>query len=224
MTHPADWARANEQMDALLDGRIQSGTMEKRYLRGPGEPVWVSETVSLVRDSGGAPAWLVLVAVEITGRKSAEEELNRFRTQLWHAGRAAQIGVITASLAHELNQPLAAILTNAQAGLKFMAQSRPDLDEIRGILSDIVQDDKRAGAVVSGLRAMLRRRETVRETFPAAEAVREVLDLLHSEMLARHVRASLGVERDALLLADRTQIQQVLLNLAMNAIDAVQGQ
>jgi two-component system sensor kinase FixL len=131
------------------------------------------------------------------------------------------VGVLSASLAHELNQPLSAILTNAQAALRFLAMEAPDLEEIRTILEDIVQDDKRAGMVVSSLRAMLRRRGTQRESVRLADALHEVLGLLHTELLDRRVKVSTNADPDLVVLGDRTQLQQVMINLLMNAIEAV---
>jgi C4-dicarboxylate-specific signal transduction histidine kinase len=135
----------------------------------------------------------------------------------------AQAGVLTASLAHEVNQPLAAILSNAQAGERIMAGPDPDLDEIRGILSDIVADDKRAASVIAGLRAMLRRRETRRERIALSQAIRDVLALLRSEYIAHDVRVEAHVESDCVLVADRGQLQQVIVNLMMNAAEATEG-
>ena len=108
--------------------------------------------VSLKRVTLGRDERIMAVVRDITERKHAEEELKRIRLHLWHADRVAQTAAVAASLAHELNQPLGAILTNAEVGLRFMADANPDLQEIREIFADIVQDDMRAGAVVSGLR------------------------------------------------------------------------
>ena len=138
--------------------------------------------------------------------------------------RVAQTGAIAASLAHELNQPLAAILSNAQAGSRLMSGTTPDLQEIREILEDIARDDKRAASVIAGLRSMLRRKETYRESLDLAKATREVLVLAHSELLARDVDVELEAEPDVRVSADSAQIQQVVLNLVMNAIEAMEDQ
>jgi C4-dicarboxylate-specific signal transduction histidine kinase len=144
--------------------------------------------------------------------------------ELMHADRVARTGTLTASLAHELNQPLAAILSNAQAALRFLAREKPDLGEIRDILTDIVRDDKRAGAVISGLRTMLRRQAPERVMVELAGTLREVLDLLHSELLTHRVEVATDFEAGSIVLADRAQLQQVVLNLITNAIQAMQGQ
>jgi PAS domain S-box-containing protein len=214
---PADTA----QLHQMLEGEIDSASGDRRYLRPSGEAVWGHVTVSVVRDRGGKPDWFVVIVQDVTARRKAEEELSRLHGQLWHADRAAQVGVLSASLAHELNQPLSAILTNAQAALRFLAMEAPDLEEIRTILEDIVQDDKRAGMVVSSLRAMLRRRGTQRESVRLADALHEVLGLLHTELLDRRVKVSTNADPDLVVLGDRTQLQQVMINLLMNAIEAV---
>ena len=218
---PARLPSDDEQTRQLLAGEIETASGDRRHVRPSGETVWGHVTVSLVRDRSGKPDWFAIIVQDVTDRRKAEEELNRLYGQLWHADRAAQVGVLSASLAHELNQPLSAILTNAQAGLRFLAMENPDLEEIRTILEDIVQDDKRAGMVVSGLRAMLRRRGTQRESVPLADALQEVLGLLRTELLDRRVKVVLAADPDLVVRGDRTQLQQVMLNLLMNAIEAM---
>jgi two-component system sensor kinase FixL len=165
----------------------------------------------------------VSIHTDITAQRQNEEEMQRLRLEAWHADRVARTGAITASLAHELNQPLAAILNNSQAALRFLATGPPDLGEIREILEDIVRDDKRAGAVVSGLRAMLRRQQSQRERIDLPKAIQETMDLLHSELLTHHVDVSVRAEPGCVVLADKTQVQQVILNLVMNSIEAMES-
>jgi PAS domain S-box-containing protein len=189
-----------------------------------GSGKWLLISTDPIRDTVGNVIGVVHVGRDISDRKQAEAELQRLRLNLWHADRVAQTGAITASLAHELNQPLTAILSNAQAGLRFMDAGNPDLGEIRAILADIVHDDKRAGAVISGLRSMLRRKETQRATINLASTIEEVLALVHSELVGQQVELRLGLDADFLVLADKGQVQQVILNLVMNAMQAMQGQ
>jgi signal transduction histidine kinase len=153
--------------------------------------------------------------------RRVEKELNESRHQVLHADRVARIGVLSSSLAHELSQPLTAVLSNAQAGLRFMQQGEPAQDELRDIFEDIVRDDERAIAIIRGLRAMLRQKSTARERIVLAEAVAEALDLMHDEILRRGARYERDLQLNCHVFADKVQIEQVILNLVMNALDAL---
>jgi PAS domain S-box-containing protein len=172
----------------------------------------------------GTPYAVCGVSTDITERKQAESELQQHQRALAHVARVSTLGELSASLAHELNQPLAAILSNAQAGLRFLDQGNVDLQEIREILQDVVRDDKRASTVISGLRSLARRQETQRERVDLAELLEQVQELLHSELVARRVRVETDIEASCAVWADRAQIQQVVLNLIMNAVEAMEGQ
>jgi PAS domain S-box-containing protein len=185
---------------------------------------WLLISTDPIRDAAGHVIGAVHVARDISERKQAEAELHRLHSHLWHLDRVSQTGAITASLAHELNQPLTAILSNAQAGLRFLDGGNPDVGEIRAILTDIVHDDKRAGTVISGLRSMLRRQETPRETINLRQTIEEVLVFVHSELVGQQVELDLRLEPDALVSANEGQVQQVLLNLIRNAVQAMQDQ
>ena len=224
ITHPDDLETDLDLMRQILSGGISNYSMAKRYFRKDRSLVWANLTVSLVRNEAGGPKHFISVVEDITERKRAEEEMQRLRLQLWHADRVAQTGAITASLAHELNQPLTGILSTSQAGLRFLTGGNTDPALIREILTNIVHDTKRAGAVINGLRAMLRRKETEREPISLADAIQGVLNLVHSELIARQVEYHLRPEPDLRVLADKAQIQQVLLNLVMNALEAMQSQ
>jgi signal transduction histidine kinase/ABC-type uncharacterized transport system substrate-binding protein len=149
-------------------------------------------------------------------------ELEKLRHDLSHVGRLAAMSELTASLAHELNQPLASILNNAQAGGLMLDSGVEDLTEIREILSDIVADDKRASEVIRGLRTFIGKDEMSRNPVDVNVVVQDVLTLVRSDAIIRNV--SLEVDLDPGLppvLVDRVQLQQVLVNLVMNAFDAL---
>jgi len=158
---------------------------------------------------------------DITERRVREQELQDLRTQQWHSERITRTGLLVGSLAHELSQPLTAILSNAQSGLRLLAGNALPPQEIRDILDDIVSDSKRAGEIIESLRMMLLRQRTERKPVDAAEVVLDVIGLLHSEFIRQRVEVEHGCIPGSVVLADRGQIQQVVLNLMINGIDAM---
>jgi PAS domain S-box-containing protein len=169
----------------------------------------------------GSPYSMSGVYIDITELRQKDDALNKLRRQVWHVDRVASTGALAGSLAHELSQPLSAILNNAQAGLRFMAKEQIDADEIREILGDIVRDDKRAATVINGLRSMLQQRETPLTNVDLSQCIEEVIELLHSEFVRLDVAVDRLLEPGLTILANKTQIQQVLINLCMNAIEAM---
>ena len=156
-------------------------------------------------------------------RTRSEEEAHRLRNRLWHADRVARIGALTAAIAHELNQPLAAILSNAQAGLKYLGRGDATPEEVRAILEAVVREDKRAAETIRTMRAMLRHDETGRARIDLAAALREVLQLLASELGRQGIRIETAVQAGCWVMADKAQIEQVALNLVLNAAAAMQA-
>lgn len=172
-------------------------------------------------DDDGQPYAICGVATDVTELRKSEREGRALQQRVWHMDRVARAGALSASLAHELNQPLAAVLSNAQAALRFIDGGRADPAEIRQILEDIVRDDKRAATVISNLRAMMRHQEAVRHRVDLADAVREMLEMLRGELLEQRVETVTAFVEGCVALADRGQVQQVVLNLVMNALDAM---
>jgi signal transduction histidine kinase len=155
-------------------------------------------------------------------RKQGELEAVRLRQDLTHIGRVSALGELTASLAHELSQPLTAILSNAQAAQRLVEGAVVDLEKVREILSDIVTDDKRAAAVISGLRALLKKGEPEFVPLDLNELVGEVAWLMRSDTIMRNVSMSLEFSPDLpSTRGDRVQLQQVILNLVLNGLDAM---
>jgi len=155
-------------------------------------------------------------------RKRSELEAQALRNDLAHAGRVATIGELTASLAHELNQPLTAILSNAQAGQRVLETAPVDLEEVGEILKDIVEDDKRAGEVIRRLRRLLTKGDPQMRPLDLNEALVDVARLVSGDAVVRGVSVRLELA-DGLppVLGDRVQLQQVALNLVLNAMDAM---
>lgn len=166
---------------------------------------------------------LTAVKVQYLCSRRAEAELLNTRSELAHMTRVSTIGELSASLAHELNQPLTAILSNAQAAQRFRKSGGPaDLEEVREILGDIVQADKHAAEVIRRMRAMVKKESLDAAPLEMVSAVREVMLLLHSDAVLRHVSVSLEAEPGVPeVLGDRIQLQQVVLNLLLNAFDAM---
>ena len=155
-------------------------------------------------------------------RKQGELEAMRLRQELAHIGRVSALGELTASLAHELNQPLTAILSNAQAAQRLLAGDMVDLEKVREILSDIVADDKRAAAVISGLRGLLKKGEPEFVRLDLNEIVGAVAWLMRSDTIMRNVSMSLDLASDLPnARGDRVQLQQVVLNLVLNGLEAM---
>lgn len=177
-----------------------------------------------LRDLDGSVYGTCAVSMDLTELRDAQREAHALRQHIWHADRVTRTGQISASLAHELNQPLAAILSNAQAGLRFLARNEADISEVREILSDIVRDNRRASTVIASLRALVTRQETERVELDIAQTVHELIALVRSELAERHIQLSTVLEPNCTARGDKSQIQQVMLNLVMNAIDAMADQ
>jgi signal transduction histidine kinase/ABC-type uncharacterized transport system substrate-binding protein len=162
------------------------------------------------------------VFASILSRRRAEMEAQRLRQDLAHVGRVSTLGELTASLAHELNQPLTAILSNAQAAQRLLRADPTDLGEVRAILKDIVEDDQRAAAVIHRLRGLLKKSELELAILDLNELVSEVARLVSSDMAARGVVLRLELAAGlAAVRGDRVQLQQVVLNLILNGLDAI---
>jgi two-component system sensor kinase FixL len=167
-------------------------------------------------------ACLIKIIRDITLQRRAEVEAREQRQQLTHLSRLATLSDLSGALAHELNQPLTAILSNAQAAQRFLADEHVDLAEIRSILEEIVEADKRAGDVIQRLRVLMKKGEHQFAPVDLNELLRDVLEFTHSDRVTRnvHVTVSLGTGL-APVNADRVQLQQVILNLIGNACEAM---
>lgn len=219
--HPDDRESARRAVRRSLEG---GGDFEAEYrvTALDGATRWVVARGQVERDTGGKPVRLRGVSVDITDLKKAEGEIARQRNELSHLSRVTTLSELSGSLAHELNQPLAIILTNAQAAQRLLAQNPPDVAETREILADIVSEDERAGEVIRRLRALLKPGQAQRLPVSVNEIIEDVLRIARSDLIARgvSVHATLSVSVPDVL-GDRIQLQQVLLNLILNASDAM---
>src|SRR5262249_28776689 len=163
---------------------------------------------------------VLVAALLIQGRRRqrAESELAAQREELAHLSRVATLGELSGALAHELSQPLTAILSNAQAAQELLAEDQADMPEIRSIVADMVAEDMRAGDVIRHLRSLFKNAEPRREALDLATEIAEVQKILRSEVISRNVKVvTLLAPGSARVMGDRVQLQQVFLNLFMNA-------
>ena len=210
-----------QAVEACLSGGPDRQRIQHRILAPGGEERFVENHFERVPGGPASAPRIFGTLQDITLRRRDELELEGLRAERWHADRVAQIAVMTSSLAHELSQPLTAILSNAQAGLRMLRAGALPAEEGEAILEDIVADDKRAAQVIESLRAMLRRRPTERQRMEIAQLVRDVMGLMHSELVMNDVRFELDLLAEGCIEVDRAQIQQVLINLIMNGIEAM---
>jgi PAS domain S-box-containing protein len=186
---------------------------------------WVTARGRVYPDAHGKPVRMMGATIDITARKQAEAEALRQRAELAHVARVSTMGELAASVAHELNQPLGAILANAEAADLFLSQDPPALDELRAILIDIRQDDERASEVIRRMRALLRKQELERLPLEINSVVEDVLQVVSGDAALRKI--AIGAELAPGLpkvLGDRVHLQQVLLNLMLNGMDAMAGE
>jgi PAS domain S-box-containing protein len=221
--HPDDRETVSQALVKATEGNGRYET-EYRLMLPDGQLRWVASHGRIEFNRAGKPVVVRGVSLNITARKQAELEVQQQRGELAHLSRVTMLGELSGSLAHELNQPLTAILSNAQAAQRFLAHDHADLNEVRDILADIVAEDKRAGEVIRRLRLLLKKGEVQHQPFDLNEVVREVLKLVRSDLVNQGVaaHAELAPALPAVN-ADRVQLQQVLLNLVMNACDAMAG-
>jgi len=221
--HPED----RDALELVLK-RARSGhgvyDIDFRAVLPSGEVRWVAARGRVEFDRAGKPAFARSVSHDITRQKKAEEETQNLRRGLAHAGRVSMMGQLASALAHEINQPLGAILRNAEAAELFMQDPSPDLDEVRAILADIRKDDQRAGSVIDRMRGLLKRQDLNKRAVDVGELVSGVADLVRSDAAARHIRLELAVPRHLPpVFGDLVHLQQVLLNVMINGMDALDG-
>jgi PAS domain S-box-containing protein len=218
--HPDDVAAVRMRYEALERDR-QPFDAEYRLRHRDGHWVWIHDRAMSAYEQDDT-VYFVGLLTNITARKQAELEVQQQRQVLAHLTRVATLGELSGALAHELSQPLTSILSNAQAAQLLLAEAPVDLAELREILGDIVDEDRRAGEVIGRLRALLRRGETPRDLLEVNDLTTDVLRLANSELIAHAVTVTTeltpGLPK---VRGDRVALQQVLLNLIVNACDAM---
>jgi PAS domain S-box-containing protein len=218
LLHPDDRERTRAEIARLGAGR-KTLHFENRFRHRDGSYRWLSWTAA--RDG----VRIYGVGRDVTELKHAENALLDARRELSRVSRQTTIGVMAASIAHEINQPLSALVTNGNIGLRWLARADPDLEQVRDVLKRIVHDGHRAAQVIASIRAMFRKDRPDTSAVSINDAIREVFKLVHGELESQRVSV-----RDDLrqglppVMADRVQIQQVLLNLIVNAIEAMSSE
>lgn len=219
--HPDDRQQAIQSMQAAIAGNKRTDA-EFRIVRRDGEIRWVRCRARAHGYYRGAPAQISGTLADVTDRKAAETELAQQRQEVTHLTRVSMLGELSGGIAHELTQPLAAILANAEAARILLERQPPDLKEIGEALDDIIYEDNRAGEVIHRLRGLLRKSEASFEPTDINGIVNSTVQLMHNELVARRIKisATLAMELPPVS-GDPIQLQQVLLNLLLNAIEAM---
>src|SRR4029077_5034264 len=221
--HPED---RNAVDEAIERARASSRTFEFEYrlLRPDGETRWLISRGRYGYNDRGGVRELIGVAIDVTAQVKANLQLRLQREEMAHMSRVSSMGELTASLAHELNQPLTAIASNAAAGKRFLTQGSPDLPMFEELLDDVAADARRASDIIHGIRHFVRKSEGTRCPVNLNEIVREVLRLLHSDLLGRGTAVETQLPPNLPSVdANPVQLQQVLLNLLTNSLEAMQS-
>jgi PAS domain S-box-containing protein len=216
-----------DDRDALTDliraARIEApAEHEFRVRDADGRIRWIAARARTDFDALGTPMRVSGLFTDITSRKVAQHEIDLQRRELAHLMRVGMVGELSGAIAHELNQPLTAILANAQAARRMLAQTSPNAHELEETLDDIVRDDHRAGEVIGRLRGFLKKDAGQSEPVDLNGLVEAALRLLHSELVSRMVKVELNLQPELPpAFGDPVQLQQVLLNVVMNAVEAM---
>ncbi len=222
--HPDDAPRVIEVLKAALE-RGEELVSDFRICPPGCDVRWVAARGRAEHVSGGVRTRMRGVIRDVSVQHAAQLETQELRRELAHVGRVSVLGQLASSLAHELSQPLGAILRNTEAAELILREPEPDLEELRAIIGDIHRDDRRAGDVINRLRLLLKRRRMDLQPVALDGLVGDVESLMHADATSRHVNLSWSVEPGLPPISgDRVHLSQVLINLIINAMDAVAEQ
>jgi two-component system, LuxR family, sensor kinase FixL len=194
------------------------------HTRRDGTRRTVASRWSLQRDLHGRPAAILETNNDITERRDAEDKLDKAQAELAHVSRVATLGELTASIGHEISQPVAAIVAHGEAALRWLGREVPDLAEARSSIEQMIRDGQRAGEVVGRLRALSRKADPVHVPIDIADVIDDAVLLMQRELQTHRVALSVALHGPLpSLRGDRVQLQQVIINLLMNGIQAMDG-
>jgi PAS domain S-box-containing protein len=219
VVHPDDRVLVDDNIVGIHESEAP---LEFRIVMPDGQVKWLQAKRATNRNAVGAVVNTSGIFTDITIRKAAEAEAELQRRELAHLMRVSQVGALSGGLAHELTQPLTAILANAQAARTMLSGKVRNLEDLKGALDDIIADDLRAGEVIQRLRTLLKNGKGDVEAVNIPDLVNSTLRLLNNELISRHVKTKVMAATDVgSVEGDPVQLQQVLLNLVMNALEAM---
>jgi PAS domain S-box-containing protein len=222
MTDEEDLAVPEPPLQEGYEGQRRVYRVEKRYLRKDGRIMWADVSLVFVPASGNNSAFFSAVIVDVTERKRAEEALQKAQVELAHATRVMTMGEIASSIAHEINQPLGAIVNYGNACLRLLKSGRANLTEMAGALSAIVNDAERASAIIARIRALSKKTPPEMALLQVGDLVADILPLVRHQLTGRRIVLKTALPGDlSPILGDRIQLQQVFLNLVVNGIEAM---
>jgi PAS domain S-box-containing protein len=218
---PAEWRDRDERALAELKATGTAQPFQKEYFRKDGSHVPVLLGAAMFEGSGNEGVAFVL---DLSEQKRAEEALQKAQAELVHVTRVTTLGELTASIAHEISQPLAGVVTNANAGLRWLSEGSPNLAEAREAIRRIIRDGNRGNEIIGRIRALAKKAPPQKDWLDLNETIREVIAMARSRVQRNRVSLQTKLANDLpLILGDRIQLQQVILNLLINAIEAMSG-
>jgi PAS domain S-box-containing protein len=225
ITEPSERDITARKVHSLFDGELPSYSVQKRYEKKDGAYLWANVCASRIPAMAEDGAMLAVIVEDITRRMEAERSLAATRAELTRVARFTAMGELVASIAHEINQPLTAVITNSQAALRWLSHATPKLDEVAAALGRVNRDASLAGQVISRIRGFLRAGEIRREPVDLARMLDELLQMLQTVLSEAGVQVSVRLpDVQPRIIADPVQLQQVILNLIINGVDAMREQ